>query len=113
LSWKRYAPPELSNRLNDKCMKKIRLPGTPMPKIECRQLVLIMKLTFVFLFLFCMHLSAKVRSQTTVTLHLQNTALNKVLLEIERQTDFRFLFDDDLKVLHRKVNVNVRDKLVT
>src|ERR1700761_828807 len=94
-------------------MKKIRLTGIAMPKSECRQLFLIMKLTFAFLLLFCMHLSAKVRSQTTVTLHVENTAISKVLLEIEKQTQFRFLFDDDLKVLHTRVNVDVRDKPVT
>jgi TonB-linked SusC/RagA family outer membrane protein len=93
-------------------MKKIRLPGTAVSKSGWRKIALIMKLTFAFTFLLCMQLSAKVHSQTTVTLRLQHTALSKVFLEIEKRTDFRFLFNDDLTVLGTKVDINVKDKPV-
>ncbi|HEY4147519.1 MAG TPA: SusC/RagA family TonB-linked outer membrane protein, partial [Chitinophagaceae bacterium] len=71
-----------------------------------------MKLTFVFTCALCLQLSAKVHSQTRVTLRLQEVSLRDVFLEIEKKTEYRFLFSDNLLQDEVKVTVDVKNELV-
>jgi len=71
-----------------------------------------MKLTFVLTCILCLHLSASVRSQTRVTLRLQQASLSNVFLEIERKTEYRFLFNDNLLQDEASVTVDVKNELV-
>lgn len=53
----------------------------------------IMKLTSVFLFLSLIPISARSYSQEAkVRLHARNYSLEKIFSEIEKQTDYRFLY---------------------
>jgi TonB-dependent starch-binding outer membrane protein SusC len=94
-------------------MKIIQLVGILVPKSECRKIFLAMKLTVAFSCLLCLHLSAKVHSQTKVTLRLQQASLSDVFLEIEKKTEFRFLFNDNILQEEGKVNVNAKNEPVT
>ncbi len=59
--------------------------------------LLAMKFTLLFLFLTATQVFASVYSQTTrLSLDLQETTLTQVLAEIEGQSEFRFLYNDDL-----------------
>jgi TonB-dependent starch-binding outer membrane protein SusC len=78
-----------------------------------RKILLIMKLSIVLLLVFCIHSSAKVHSQTTVTLNLHNTQLSKVFDEIERNTDYKFLYLDNIIQGNKKITINVKDASVT
>jgi TonB-linked SusC/RagA family outer membrane protein len=59
-----------------------------------------------------MQLSAHVHSQTRVTLRLQQASLNNVFLEIEKRTEYRFLFNDNLLQDEAKVTVDVKNEPV-
>ncbi|MES1250194.1 MAG: carboxypeptidase-like regulatory domain-containing protein, partial [Chitinophaga rupis] len=72
-----------------------------------------MKLTVVFNCILCLHLSAAGYSQTKVTLHLHNATLNEIFLEIEKKTEFRFVFNDDVLKNESKTDVVVKDAPVT
>jgi TonB-linked SusC/RagA family outer membrane protein len=67
--------------------------------------LLIMKLT-ILLVLFCtLQTSAGVHAQT-ITLKVNETEIAQVLTAIQKQGDFRFLFNSRLKDLKQKVNVD-------
>jgi TonB-linked SusC/RagA family outer membrane protein len=74
--------------------------------------LLLMKLIFIFTVIFCIQASANVHSQT-VSLTVKNMPINKVLLEIEKKTKFRFLFSDDLLPGDRTIDLSVKDEEVT
>jgi TonB-dependent starch-binding outer membrane protein SusC len=93
-------------------MKLIQLVGAFVPGSECRKIVLVMKLTFVFTCVLCLQLSANVHSQTRVTLRLQQVSLNNVFLEIEKRTEYRFLFNDNLLQDEAKVTLDVKNEPV-
>src|SRR6185295_89641 len=77
------------------------------------KILLLMKLTFILTVVFCIQVSASVHSQTVVSLTGKKMPLNKVFLEIERRTKYRFLFNNDLLRGERKVDLSVKDEEVT
>jgi TonB-dependent starch-binding outer membrane protein SusC len=93
-------------------MKIIQLVGTIVPGSGCRKIVLAMKLTFFFTCILCLQLSANVHSQTRVTLRLQKVTLGHVFLEIEKKTEYRFLFNDNLLQDEARVTVDVKNEPV-
>src|ERR1044072_3493132 len=94
-------------------MKLIQLMGKLLPKSEYRKIILAMNLTAAFTFLLCLQLSANVHSQTKVTLRLQQVPLSDVFLEIEKKTEYRFLFNDNVLQGEAKVNGDVKNESVT
>src|SRR5829696_1580323 len=68
----------------------------------------LMKLTCAFMLLFCLHVSAGGHTQDRVTLNLESTDLKKVLAEIQKKTNYRFLYNQAL-IDKKKVDVHVRD----
>lgn len=79
----------------------------------CLKILLLMKLTAILTVILTIQVSAKVHSQTMVSLTVKKMPLSKVFLEIERRTKYRFLFNNDLLPADRKVNLSVRDEEVT
>ena len=66
--------------------------------------LLIMKLTILLVVLCTFHASAGLTAQT-ITLKTQNTEISQVLNSIQKQGDFRFLYNSKLKDLKQKVTV--------
>ena len=93
-------------------MKQNLLTCTHIEKGMRRKIALIMKWSFFFLFACAIQVSAKVHSQTKLTLRLQKATFNKLFLEIEKKTGYRFLFDDGLLPKGKTVDVNVKDEEV-
>jgi TonB-linked SusC/RagA family outer membrane protein len=93
-------------------MKIIQLVGAFVSKSGCRKIVLAMKLTCFLTCVLCLQLSANVRSQTRVTLRLQQATLSNVFLEIEKKTEYRFLFNDNLLQDEATVSLNVKNEPV-
>lgn len=58
-----------------------------------RKILRIMRLIFIFHFLALIQISASSFSQSRVSLDVKNYPLEKVFGEIEKQTDYRFLYD--------------------
>ena len=72
-----------------------------------------MKLTTALLLFTCFQVSAKVFSQTRITLKLQATELKKVLSLIERKSSYRFLYNDETVKAGTRVDVDASNEPVT
>jgi TonB-linked SusC/RagA family outer membrane protein len=72
-----------------------------------------MKLTTALLLLTCLQVSARVFSQTRITLKLQSTELKKALSIIERKSSYRFLYNDETVKSGTKVDIDANDTPVT
>lgn len=93
-------------------MKIIQLVGAFVSGSRCRKIVLAMKLTCFLTCVLCLQLSANVHSQTRVTLRLQQATLSNVFLEIEKKTEYRFLFNDNLLQEEARVSLDVKNEPV-
>jgi TonB-linked SusC/RagA family outer membrane protein len=80
-------------------------------KSSGKHILRVMKITSFFLFFLCFCLNAaNVNSQNTqVTLNKQNVSLSNVLNEIERQTDYLFVYDKNVETSQR-VSIRVNRK---
>ncbi|WP_158638360.1 TonB-dependent receptor [Panacibacter ginsenosidivorans] len=68
-----------------------------------------MKLTVVLVMFFCLQASADGFSQQKISLKFKKTEIADILTSIEKQTSYRFLYNNDLLDLKQKVNLNVQD----
>jgi TonB-linked SusC/RagA family outer membrane protein len=73
--------------------------------------LLIMKLTLILLVSFTFHTFAGLSAQT-ITLNANNKEIGKVLSSIEKQGDYRFLFNSRLRDLKQKVSVTFTDAVI-
>ena len=72
-----------------------------------------MKLTLITLFIFTTGLLASVRSQNMrVNIHVNNAKTHKVLEEIEKQTNYLFIYNNKEVDLNRQVSINAKDQTV-
>ena len=72
-----------------------------------------MRLTIACLLIACLHVSASGYSQDNVTLNLKSVELRKALITIEKKTDYRFLFNENLLTHRARVDINVTEAPVT
>ncbi len=71
-----------------------------------KNLVRIMKLTFAILLIACLQVKAIDSFAQKITIHVENASLNKVFLEISKQSDLNFVYNEEyLKKAHR-VSIN-------
>jgi TonB-dependent SusC/RagA subfamily outer membrane receptor len=68
----------------------------------------IMKFTAVILLACCMQVSAEVNSQG-ITLNVRNAPLNKVFLEIKKQTGYTFMYTETMLRESNKVSIDVKN----
>src|ERR1043165_38225 len=78
--------------------------------------VRIMKLSFVIILLSCLHVAAGGFSQNRISVDFQSTQLKRVLVLIEKKSDFRFLYNESLvtnapRITLTMVNAEVTDIL--
>ncbi|RYY52723.1 MAG: SusC/RagA family TonB-linked outer membrane protein [Chitinophagaceae bacterium] len=71
--------------------------------------LLIMKLTALFLLFFTLNVSATGFGQDRISLSVKKAEISGVLRSIEKQTTYRFLYNDKLEDLREKVSVKVVD----
>ncbi len=69
----------------------------------------IMKLTVAFLLLASLQVSAKGWGQERITLKMSEAEIKKVLLTIEKKTDYRFLFTEESVKGKPRVNLDVKE----
>src|ERR1700751_4768714 len=67
----------------------------------------IMRLTIACLLIACLQVSASGYSQDNITLNLKSVELRKALITIEKKTDYRFLFDENLVAHKPRINIDV------
>ena len=81
----------------------------PIPK----KLLLVMKLTAILVLIFTVHSFASVYSQNTkLSLNLQGTSIKEVLQQIEAQSEYRFIYENEKVNLDTKINIQVKDERV-
>ena len=94
-------------------MKKTK-PESAFKNTGILKVLLLMKLTIAILLISLVQVSAKGFSQSKVTLKLNDVELKKVLFQIEKKSNCRFLYNDDaISLTNPKVDVNVDNVLVT
>lgn len=71
-----------------------------------------MKLTTVLL-LVSLQLSANVFSQNNITIKLQSADLKKALVQIEKKSSYKFLYNEDIMSSTTKVTIDVNNEPVT
>ena len=74
-------------------------------KDSLSKFIRVMRLTLAFLLMACLHVSAAGYAQSNITLHLKSVELRKALIAIEKKTDYRFLFNEEL--LNKKPRINI------
>ena len=75
-----------------------------------KKLLLIMKLTTIFVFFSVMAMAANTYSQgTRFDLNVKNASIIQVFDEIERVSDYGFLFKTDQLDLNKKYSIDIKD----
>lgn len=95
-------------------MKKISLSGIHLPeKPGFKQFFRIMRISTFFLFLcvFCSFAENTHSQNARVSLNKQNTTLDEILNEIENQTDYLFIYNNEIDT-QQKVSVKAKTKPV-
>ena len=94
-------------------MKIIRIVLSSFRDGGLKKFFLIMKLTLILILFVSLHMSASVWSQTTtMSLKLKNSTLQELFTQIEKNSDYRFFYNNDEVDLNQRISVNVRDKSV-
>ena len=90
--------------------KKLRIVhGRDIPCLN--RILRIMKLTSLFMFLIIFQLSASVYSQNSkLSISVENTMIKDVLLEIENQSDYTFLYNNSQIDVEKRVDISMADK---
>src|SRR5690348_5047698 len=82
----------------------------PTPIIKC---LLLMKMTALLICFFSFNSLAHVGfAQEKVTLKLDNASLRTAFKIIERQTYFRFVYNEEILPTEQKININVKSEPV-
>lgn len=68
-----------------------------------------MKLTFLLVFVAVLQVSANVNGQGRVSLNLKQVEISKALNTIEKQGNFRFLYNSRLNTIHKKISIDVKE----
>ena len=94
-------------------MKKKQKNSSLWMKRRLKTLLLTMRLTSLFLFLAIFQVSASTYSQNTkFNIKLTEKTVKDVLVEIEDQSQFHFLYNDEFTDLNRKISIDVNNAKV-
>ncbi len=78
-------------------------------KSPASELLRIMKLITIFLFAIGLQVSAKGFAQQHLSIEMKNEKISNILLTIEKQSDYRFLYDNNLSAFNQKTSLSVQD----
>jgi TonB-linked SusC/RagA family outer membrane protein len=93
-------------------MKKIYESGKGVCHIP-KKLLLVMKLTAFLFVVFTMQVTATVYSQNKkLSLNMQGNSIKEVLQQIEAQSEYRFIYENEKVNLDAKVSIRVTDEVV-
>lgn len=68
-----------------------------------------MKLTILLIVLFTVSVSAAGFSQNKISLHVEKSAISEAISKIEGQTSYRFLYNENLGEIRKKISVEIED----
>ena len=83
-------------------------------KVPIKHFLLIMRTTFILLFtcIFCSMAEMSYTQNARVTINKRNVTLKEVLNEIEKQTDYLFIYSDEVDT-NEKVSVKSKQQAVS
>ena len=90
-------------------MKKYEKGTNKLTALNFQKLIKVMKLTIALLTITCLQVAAKTYSQDKVTLKMNGTEIKKVLFAIEKKTNYRFLFSEDIVRNQPPVSIDVTE----
>ncbi|SKD09572.1 TonB-linked outer membrane protein, SusC/RagA family [Chitinophaga ginsengisegetis] len=90
-------------------MKKSTVDNWLPPGRRLYKLLIFMKLSMLLVTLACLHVSAKVHSQSTITVKLSQVQLDKALALLEKNSHYRFVYNDDNLPLNHKISIDAKD----
>jgi hypothetical protein len=73
------------------------------------KVLLVMKLTSLLILFFTLNVSANGFGQEKISLKVKKTEISGVLRSIEKQTTYRFLYNDKLEDIREKVSLSVKE----
>ena len=73
------------------------------------KMTLLMKLSCLFIMVSCLQVSARTYSQEKFTLSFNDVKLEKALKEIEKKSDFRFVYSNNFISKQGKISLSVKD----
>lgn len=91
--------------------KKHQVHAFGPPHVLLKVLV-VMKLTFLIILVSFLHISAAVHSQDKVSMDFKSADIRKVLMAIEAQTKYHFIFSERKLQVELRVDLNVKDETV-
>ncbi len=80
-----------------------------------QKMQLIMKLSFVLFFIgtFCIYANTGYAQDTRVNLHLEQASLTDVFREIEKQSDFRFFYNNTVVSTSKKIDLDTDNESIS
>ncbi|MEP6674343.1 MAG: TonB-dependent receptor [Ferruginibacter sp.] len=85
--------------------KKLTVAKSPL----LSKMLLIMKVTTFFMIVFILHASGKGFSQDKLSFQFKKTEIAGILTHIEKETNYRFLYNQQLDAIHKKVTLKLED----
>jgi len=76
---------------------------------ELSKALFLMKLTILFFLLGILRTNADIKAQPNISLNMRNVKIKNVIQKIEKQGDYRFLYNSDVPALNTKVDMNIND----
>ena len=73
------------------------------------KVLLVMKLTVLLLLFFTLNVSANGFGQDKISLRVKKAEISGILRSIEQQTNYRFLYNNNLEDIREKVSLNVKE----
>jgi len=90
-------------------MKKLVIsPSAGGTSAKFLKLLAIMKLTAIFLIVVCLQASATGYTQSDISISVKNVELKKLFNLIQKQTDYRFLYEDAQLPKEARINLDVK-----
>jgi TonB-linked SusC/RagA family outer membrane protein len=89
--------------------KELSLPC----KRGIKKVLLMTKLTFFLSVFLVLQMSASVYSQTRLSIKSKNKTVKEVFWDIEKQSEFRFFYNEDFVDMKRKVDFNIENETIT
>lgn len=71
--------------------------------------IVFMKLNFLLIFVFSLHVSAHVNSQDRFALNFNNVSIDRIFHKIQKESDYRFFYNNRYLKDIGKVDINVSD----
>ena len=73
---------------------------------------MLMRLSLIILIIAGLHLSSTGYSQTRISMNVEGITIREAMKQIEKQTDFRFFYSDDLVFLDQTIDLNVTNSSI-